>query len=153
VIQGFKFAFETKKQATCWPEFIEAVDPKLGTAHVLCKHCKTSCRHPNRDASKSTSNLHKHLDNCHKHRAYLRAQAGEEPIVPGQKDLIYDFMGWVNVRRREVMTTDRLKEKVLRINIDGNLSFSHADNPEFVELLKMRTLIARPHFAKQSSNI
>ena len=62
-------------------------------------------------------------------------------------------MGWDNVRRREVMMTDRLKEKVLHIIIDGNLSFSHADNPEFVELLKMRTLIARPHFAKQSSNI
>ena len=42
---------------------------------------------------------------------------------------------WVGtmLRCREVMTMDRLKEKVLHIIIDGNLPFSHADNPEFIE--------------------
>src|SRR5436190_11794115 len=45
-------------------------------------------------------------------------------------------MGYNNVLRCEVMMMDRLKEKVLRIIIYINLPFSHADNPEFVELLK-----------------
>ena len=55
---------------------------------------------------------------------------------PGPKDLIYNLMGWNDPRHREVMTTDRMKEKILRIIIDGNLAFSLAENPEFVDLLK-----------------
>jgi len=50
--------------------------------------------------------------------------------------LIDDLMGWSSARDREVMSKDRLKERVLRIIIAGNLSFSFAENPEFVDLLK-----------------
>ena len=82
-----------KKSAKCWPEFIEAVDLKLSTVHIIYKYCKISCRHPNQDASKSISNMQKHLNNCPKYRAYIQEKASEEPIGQGQKDLIYNFMG------------------------------------------------------------
>jgi hypothetical protein len=50
--------------------------------------------------------------------------------------MIADFFGWPNPHEHQIMTKDRLKEKVLRIIIAGNLPFSFAEQPEFQELLR-----------------
>ena len=64
---------------------------------------------------------------------YVRKQAGEPTIqVP---DLFDNFFDIPNPRKRPVMTCDRVKEKVLRIIIAGNLPFSIAEPGEFVDLL------------------
>jgi|SRR5437667_10128666 len=127
------WAFETKKSSKAWPEFIETVHCKDGTAHVLCRHCHTAVRHPNRDANKSPSNMQKHLAACVKYRQHLQNQAGEHsPRV----DLFDSLFNSSSPRDRPVMTRDRVKEKVLRIIIAGNLPFSFAENGELVDLLK-----------------
>lgn len=74
--------------------------------------------------------MKKHLSNCFKYKKYVLDETGDNP------DMIHNFFEANNPRRRSVMTNDDLKEKVLRIIIAGNLSFSHAENPEFVETLK-----------------
>lgn len=79
----------------------------------------------------------RHLLHCQQYKDLLRRMAGYEGDAYSSMGLklIDDLMGWSSARDREVMSKDRLKEKVLRIIIVGNLSFSFADNPEFVDLL------------------
>src|SRR5579862_9106525 len=105
---------------------MEVVHPTDGTAHVLCKHCRLVILHPNRNADKCTSNMKRHLDNCASYRSSVRRQAGQLPSRG--PDMLFDLMGWNNPQHSEVMTRDRLKEKVLRIIISGNLAFSFAQN-------------------------
>jgi hypothetical protein len=127
------WAFETKKSSDTWNEYFETVHRKHGTAHLLCKHCHTVFPHPNSDPNKSTSSIGKHLKTCSEYKRKLRNAAGEDsPSV----DLFEDFFNSVAPRDRPVTTRDRVKEKVLRIIISGNLSFSFAENDEFVDLLK-----------------
>jgi hypothetical protein len=79
----------------------------------------------------------RHLVHCPQYKAHLRKQAGYDcnPMSRPGMNLIDDLMGWSSARDREVMSRDRLKECILRIIIAGNLAFSFAENPEFVDLL------------------
>ena len=78
----------------------------------------------------------RHLLHCIIYKEELRRQAGYEGNATSQgMTLIDNLMGWSSARDRQVMNRDRLKERVLRIIIAGNLSFSFAENPEFVDLL------------------
>ena len=79
----------------------------------------------------------RHLLHCMFYRDHLNKQAGYEGDSTSQgMTMIDNLMGWSSARDRQVMSRDRLKERVLRIIIAGNLSFSFAENPEFVDLLK-----------------
>lgn len=50
--------------------------------------------------------------------------------------MIDSFQDFINGRRQsKVMTNDRLCERVLRVIVAGNLSFSQAENPELRSLL------------------
>jgi hypothetical protein len=49
--------------------------------------------------------------------------------------MMADFFGWPHPNEHQVITKDRLKEKVLRIIVAGNLPFSFAEQPEFQQLL------------------
>lgn len=80
--------------------------------------------------------MSRHLDHCRLYKSYIRKQAGYDESSPNQgMDMIDNLMGWNSARDREVMSRDRLKERVLRIIISGNLPFSFAENGEFVDLL------------------
>ena len=58
---AFKFAFETTKMAVAWLKFLEGVELKLETPHIVYKHCKSYMPHPNRNAYKSPTNMVKYL--------------------------------------------------------------------------------------------
>jgi len=127
------WAFETKKSSEAWNEFIEVVHRKNGTAHLLCKHCDSAFTHPNRDVSKSTSTIGKHLRTCTTYRRKLHLEAGEHSP---NFDILDSLFNSSAARDGPVATRDLIKERVLRIIIAGNLPFSFAENDEFVDLLK-----------------
>jgi len=79
----------------------------------------------------------RHLMHCSQYKAHLRREAGYDGNATSHQgmEMIDDLMGWSSACDSQVMSHDRLKEKVLRIIISGNLSFSFAENPEFVDLL------------------
>ena len=109
---------------------MEAIDPKAGTAHVVCKWCKTVLQHPNHDKHMSTHNLNTHLGSCFK---YKRGEAKQQVDEEGTVNNLNDLWG---AHDRTPMTNNRLAEQVLRIIIAGNLSFLHTENPEFVTFVK-----------------
>ena len=74
----------------------------------------------------------RHLEHCSLYKVHLRKT---DSGSGGRIQMIDGLMGWRSGHNREAMTRDKLKEKVLRIIITGNLSFSFAENPEFVDLL------------------
>jgi hypothetical protein len=76
--------------------------------------------------------MKRHLESCPSYRLYLRRQSGEASATP---NYLFEMMGWNDPTQREVMTSSRLKEKVLRIIIAGNLPFSFAEHAEFKSLL------------------
>ena len=82
----FKFAFEQKKKET-WAEFLEGVDPKKGTAHCICKHCKIIFRHPNHDSYMTPGLLTRHLDVFTKYKS-ARLEAWRQH---GNNDLFHNF--------------------------------------------------------------
>ena len=51
------------------------------------------------------------------------------------------------------MKNDRLKETVLCIIIDGNVAFSYAENPKFMDLLKAVYPDCPPQLARLSLSI
>ena len=77
----------------------------------------------------------RHLKTCAKYSKHIKKMAGEVTVDPAV-DLFEDFFNSVTPRDRPVTTRDRIKEKVLRIIISGNLSFSFAENADFIDLLK-----------------
>jgi len=79
----------------------------------------------------------RHLLHCEDYKEHMRKLAGYDgnPASSPGMNLIDDLMGWSSARDRQVMSRDRLKERILRIIIAGNLSFSLAENPEFIDLL------------------
>jgi hypothetical protein len=77
----------------------------------------------------------RHLKTCAKYKKHILKMAGEITVDPAN-DLFENFFNSVSPRDRPVTTRDRIKEKVLRIIISGNLSFSFAENADFVDLLK-----------------
>ena len=54
----------------------------------------------------------------------------------GNNDLFHNFFDTECLPTSGLMTSDRLCDQVLHIVIAGNLSFSQAENPELVALLK-----------------
>ena len=60
-----------------------------------------------------------------------RGQCGNE-----NPDLFYNIFVSERLTTNGIMNSDRLCDQVLRIVISGNLSFSQAENPELVALLK-----------------
>jgi hypothetical protein len=128
----FKFAYETKKSALCWLQFLEAIDPKAGTAHVACKHCKWVVRHPNHDVHKNTGAMKKYLETCFRYQAAqneaTRLEKGDGP------DHLFNFGDSEKFPTSGAMTQRKLCEQVLRIITAGNLSFSQAENPELLAL-------------------
>jgi len=68
--------------------------------------------------------MRKHLKGC---TPYQKSAATSDS--PTLLDIL-------NSDRSQVMSRDRLKEKVLRIIVSGNLPFAFADNVEFQSLLK-----------------
>ena len=104
---GFKFAFETAKKSPAWQEFLEGVEPKLGTPHIVCKHCKFNMPHPNRDGHKSTTNMKKHLKMCSKYKA-VQLSNGSDNRVDLLGELFLDIPC-----HRPVMTGELLREKAL----------------------------------------
>ena len=125
-----------------WTEFLEAVDPKKGTAHCVCKHCNTVTRHPNHDAHKASSVLKKHLDFCLKYQC-AKCEERQE-YLETLPDFLLNF-GDGEVRPMHgVMTSDKLCEQILHIICMGNLSFSQAENPELIGLLRHAYLNVQP---------
>ena len=68
--------------------------------------------------------MRKHLKGCTPYQK--SATTSDSPTL-------LDFL---NSDRSQVMSRDRLKEKVLRVIVSGNLPFAFADNVEFQSLLK-----------------
>ncbi len=75
----------------------------------------------------------RHLHHCSLYKVYRRRT--DDLNTGDGVQMIDSLIGWSAAQERKAMTPNQLKEKVLRIIIVGNLSFSHAENPEFVELL------------------
>jgi hypothetical protein len=133
---GFVFAFQSKKVSPIWGEYLEAVNPKQGTAHVVCKHCKQVFHHPNHDTHRSVSFMHKHLASCHKYKRTQHEVARQRRLAEGSSNSpALDLLDSLFEPQRGPMTNERLTEQVLRIIIAGNLSFSQAENPKLVNLL------------------
>jgi hypothetical protein len=124
--KNFKFGFETRKTADYWKEVHEAVEKRTGLACVVCMHCKWWTRHPNADPSMSTSTLKRHIDERCKTFKKIKLSDGRTP-----GDLFEEMF---NIRRP--MTTDRLCEEVLKVIVEGNLSFRQAENPALQSLLR-----------------
>ena len=74
----------------------------------------------------------RHLLACHK---YLRTK----PPVDSESitnPAINTYFSSANGRNQPVTTSDRVKDKILRIIISGNLPFSFVENVEFADLVK-----------------
>jgi hypothetical protein len=78
--------------------------------------------------------MRRHLLKCIPFASHVRRQAGELPS--NSTDLLADFLGWEHPRVRPVMTSEILKEQLLRIIISGNLPFSFVGNKELQSVLK-----------------
>lgn len=125
----FRWGFETKKLSKTWAEFTEVLQPPTSLSnkakpYVLCNHCRIILCHPNRNAQKSPSSMRKHLRGCTPYQK--KATSSDNPTL----------LELFNSDRSPVMSGDRLKEKVLRVIVSGNLPFAFADNVEFQSLLK-----------------
>ena len=77
----------------------------------------------------------RHLLHCAAYKVQTEKSAGYDGISRPGMSMIDDLMGWNSARDRQVMGRDRLKEKVLRVVISGNLPFSFCENLEFIDLL------------------
>ena len=113
---------------------MEAIDSKRGTAHVVCKHCKYVTTHSNHDSHKATGHMTKHLDACIKYKQSSTQKTQEQSQTLPELFLL--DVKEDNSPVRGIMTSDKLREQVLRIIAAGNLSFSQAENPELVALLQ-----------------
>jgi hypothetical protein len=100
---------------------IECIDPRGGTAHVMCKHCKWTAPHPSTNKHGSTSRPLKHLEECVKYKVAIGALKKKSDVF----------------QERFVMTQSRLVDHVLAIIISGNLSFQFAEDPQLGALLKV----------------
>jgi len=130
--ESFKWAFETKKTKAYWSEFIETVHTTEYTAHVICKHCRSPLKHPNVSTSQSPSSMGRHLLTCHKYQLSTKGSWDVNNTDPP----LDHFFTPSDPRSNPVMTDDRVKDKILRIIISGNLPFSFVENAEFIDLLK-----------------
>lgn len=118
------------------------VNPQLGTPHQICNHCQCIIKHNNLLNGKTPKNLNEHLERCHKYKVWRRANPStdhEEYINrTAPKHFLNDYRTSSSdiLPTKGVMTSVKLCEQVLRIIVAGNLSFSFAENPEFVALLR-----------------
>ena len=112
-----------------WEEFVETVHTKEFTPHVICKHCKTSLKHPNVCPNQSPSGMTRHLRHCHGYQQLQRAAEDHSASIQ-------DFFTSMDPRNQPVMTADRIKDRILRIIVSGSLPFAFVENVEFVDLVK-----------------
>lgn len=75
----------------------------------------------------------RHLLKCHRYQLSLKDSDADHP---GTDPSLDHFFTPADPRSKPVMTEGRIKDKVLRIIVSGNLPFSFAENAEFVDLLK-----------------
>jgi len=68
----FKWAFEIRKKAKHWTEYYEVLHTTAFTLHILCKHCKTTISHRNRNRDKSSSNIRSYLEKYGSYTWYVR---------------------------------------------------------------------------------
>ena len=92
-------------------------------------------RHPNHDRHMSPGPLTRHLETCLKYKT-ARSEAQHGRYNDNNADHFHNFFESECVTSNSIMNSDRLCDQVLRIIISGNLSFSQAENPEFIALLK-----------------
>lgn len=106
---------------------------------VLCNHCRTALSHPNRNAEKSPSGMTKHLKGCNIYQKSGRLNDSESTSSSTSSSNGQSVVELLNPKEsdpNQVMSRDRLKERVLRIIVSGNLPFSFADNADLRTLLK-----------------
>jgi hypothetical protein len=92
---------------------------------------------------KTPKNLNEHLERCHKYKAWRRANPSTDYEDEHMNDTApkhvldnYVMSSSDILPTKGAMTSVKLCEQVLRIIVAGNLSFSFAENPEFVALLR-----------------
>ena len=93
--------------------------------------------------AKTPKNLKEHLGRCNKYKAWRYANPSnnrddEHMDRRAQSNPLENFLATSSdvLPTRWAMTSNKLCEQVLRIIAAGNLSFSFAENPEFVALLR-----------------
>jgi len=101
---------------------------------MICRHCKALKPHPNQDASKSPSTLSKHLESCIPYLRAKRERTRED--YASTLDQLWGIKEDASDSITGSMTDEKLREQVLRIIIDGNLSFAQAENEELQKLLR-----------------
>ena len=119
------------------------MNPRLGTPHQICKHCEYLTKHNNLLNGKTPKNLNEHLERCDKYKAWRRTNPSsdyedEHVNHSTPKNILNDYLTSPSdiLPTKGAMTSAKLCEQVLRIIVAGNLSFSFAENPEFVALLR-----------------
>ena len=85
--------------------------------------------HPNGNGDKSTSNMHRHLEKCGPYTRYMHRYA--ENALDG----LYACARWNRLGEPGPMTSERLREMLLRILVSANLPFSFVENEEFRKML------------------
>jgi hypothetical protein len=119
------------------------VNSQRGTPHQICKHCEYLTKHNNLLNGKTPKNLNEHLERCDKYKVWRRTNPSgdyndEHMNHSAKKNILDDYLMSPSdiLPTRGAMTSTKLCEQVLRIIVAGNLSFSFAENPEFVALLR-----------------
>jgi len=122
---------------------MEVVNQQLGTPHQVCKYCQYISKHNNLLNGKTPKNLKEHLERCTKYKAWRRANPSDdledEHLDHNASENIFENFLTLSpeiLPTRGAMTSTKLCEQVLRIIAAGNLSFSFAENPEFIALLR-----------------
>ena len=92
---------------------------------------------------KTPKNLNEHLERCDKYKAWRRTNPSSDyedkhMNHSATKNILDDYLMSPSdiLPTKGTMTSAKLCEQVLRIIVAGNLSFSFAENPEFVALLR-----------------
>jgi len=85
--------------------------------------------HPNHNGGKSTSNMRRHLEKCSPYTRYVRQHA-EHTL-----DRLHACAGWNRPGDYSPMTSERLREMLLRILVSTKLPFVFVKNEEFRKML------------------
>lgn len=117
---------------------------QLRTLHQICKHCcQYVTKHNNLLNGKTPKNLNEYLERCRKYKTWRCANPlgdyeDEHVNHVAPKNSLDDYLGSPSnsLPTRGAMTSSKLCEQVLQIIVAGNLSFSFAENPEFIALLR-----------------
>jgi hypothetical protein len=122
--------FEKQSRSQFWVNFDEAVNRSRGCPVCVCRGCGTEMEHPGRNEQKTTTSLKRHSQSCNLLKRYRQNASHTHPIIA-------KFFGSKTAESQGKLrlTTDSIREAVLKFFVTDNIPFNQANNPHFQQLI------------------